>query len=162
MKKISIVKKLGIMISGSILLAACAHTNMPNDENAAHSSNVALAEAASSVSESLTQLGATEQAARPPINVTEAPNPASYGMEMPTSIDWDGPIGPLVQQIANATNYKLKVLGKSPAIPIIVSISAKNTPIGDVLRNAGYQSAKKAAIVVFPSTHTIELRYANS
>lgn len=146
-----------------MLITACAHNPfMPADESEAKSSNVALAEAAESVSESLTQLGATEQAANPPVNVAEAPTPASYGMEMPTSIDWDGPVGPLVQQIANATNYKLKVLGKPPSIPIIVSVSAKNTPIGNVLRDVGYQSGKKAAIVVFPSTHTIELRYANS
>jgi defect-in-organelle-trafficking protein DotD len=119
----------------------------------------ALAEAAVSVRQSLTDLGEIEQAAYPPQSVAEVPDPSTYGMNIPTSIDWDGPIQPLAQQIANAANYKLRVLGRRPSIPVIVSVSAHNEPLGDILRDVGYQSKNRAQIVVFPSTHVIELRY---
>ena len=161
--------KLLLIASGCILLGACSTTptNYSNENSTdlqaeayqMAQANVSLAEAAGSVSQSLTDLGATEQSAYPPQSVSSPPSPASYGMGMTTSIDWNGPIQPIVQQIANATHYKLKVQGKAPSIPVIVSVNAKNKPMGDVLRNIGYQAGKKAKVVVFPSSHTIELRY---
>ncbi len=165
--------KLLFVTCSCLLLAACAtheQTNVSGPTSTdlqaeayqmAHA-NVALAEASGSVSQSLTELGATEQAANPPQSVSSPPNPSSYGMGMTTSIDWNGPVQPIVQQIANATHYKLKVLGKAPSIPVIVSVDAKNKPMGDVLRNIGYQTGKRANVVVFPSSHTIELRYEKS
>jgi defect-in-organelle-trafficking protein DotD len=160
------IKSLTIL-SSCFLLSACAtqhydqrHTqSIPTENNLAY---VTLAEAAASVSQSITSLGETEQAAHPPASVREPPQPETYGMGIPTSIDWDGPIEPLIQQIANAANYKLRVLGSPPAIPVIVSISAKDTAIGDILRDIGYQSGQQAQVVVFPSTRIIELRYAKS
>ncbi len=154
--------RVSIIISFCLLLVACAKVpyNDINTANANHEAYLALAEAADSVSQSLTQLGETEQAAYPPININIPPDPSVYGMQIPSSIDWNGPIEPLIQQIANATSYKLKILGKSPAIPVIVSISAHDTSMGDILRNIGYQGKNRAHVVIFPSTRTIELRYA--
>jgi len=75
-------------------------------------------------------------------------------------IDWAGPIEPLVARLARASGYRLRLLGVRPAVPIMVTITTKNTPMGDVLRNAGYQANERATIIVFPARHTIELRYA--
>jgi defect-in-organelle-trafficking protein DotD len=172
-------KITAIMVS-CLILSACSsyhhsfsHDNVYTDEemnrihaqqiNASdHRAYAALAESASSVGQSLAHLAQTEQAAYPPKSVTTPPNPASYGMGMKASIDWNGPVQPVVQQLANAANYKLRVLGKAPAVPIVVSVSAKNASVGNILRNVGYQSKKRAKIVVYPSTHTVELRYADS
>ena len=90
----------------------------------------------------------------------QPPDPATYGMAIPISLTWSGPVEALVRQIADSTHYKLRVLGESPAIPILVSITAKNKIMGDVLRDAGYQCGKRAKIIVFPSTRIIELQYA--
>ncbi len=159
--------KLLVVILGSLVLTACS--SQPSSSTALQAeayetanANVSLAEAAGSVSESLNQLGATMQSAYPPKSVSQPPSPTSYGMGMTTSIDWNGPIEPIVQQIANATHYQLQVLGAAPSIPVIVSVQAKNTPMGDILRNIGYQGGNKASVVVFPSRHVIELRYANN
>lgn len=121
-----------------------------------------LAEAASSVSQSLVNLNKIQEAVTPPPPTFVPPDPANYGMANLVSIDWSGPIEPLIQQIAEATGYKVRIIGNQPAIPVMVYISAKNTPIGDVLRDAGYQCNDKADIVVFPSTKVIELRYAKA
>lgn len=155
-RKFLVIFVCGLMITG------CTKAPQTQPDPSTYDAYVALSEAADSVSQSLTQLGATEQAAYPPQSVSPPPSPASYGMSMPTSINWNGPIEPLVQQIAHATNYKLNVLGKAPAIPIIVAIAAKDTPIGNILRDAGYQCHNRASIVVFPSAREIELRYATT
>ena len=151
--------KFFTLLACSLALCACAKTSQ---EPANSKSYLSLQEAATSVSHSIVKLDATEQAAYPPQSVSEPPEPASYGMAIPASIDWNGPVQPLVQKIADATNYKLRVLGKAPAIPVLISISTEKQPMGDILRNAGYQCGKRAQVVVFPSTHTIELRYAKS
>jgi len=53
----------------------------------------------------------------------------------------------------------IKVLGTPPAIPILVMVTQQNMPLGDILRDIGYQANKRARIIVFPSRHVIELRY---
>lgn len=118
-----------------------------------------LAEAASSISQSLLNLAEIQQANTPPPPGYASPNPASYGMANLVSIDWAGPIEPIVNQIARATGYQVRVLGNPPAVPIMIFIAAKNTPIGNVLRDIGFQSHQKATIVVFPNSKVIELRY---
>ncbi len=86
---------------------------------------------------------------------------AEGGMGFTADIDWTGPVEPLIRKIADMADYKLKVLGTTPAIPIIVSISQNQAVIADILKNAGMQSGKRANIVVFPANRVIELRYAN-
>lgn len=120
---------------------------------------VKLAEAAASVSQSLNSLAENQQATTPIPAGFKAPDPSDYGMSNLVSISWSGPIEPLIQQIAKAAGYNVKVLGKEPAIPILVDVAADNEPLGRVLQNAGYQAGTGADIVVFPRTKIIELRY---
>ncbi len=120
-----------------------------------------LAEAANSASKSLNDLAEIELAVSPPPPSYHPVDPASYGMANLISVDWAGPVETIAQKIANSTGYILKTFGTEPAIPILVFISAKNRPIGDVLRDLGYQVHRKATIVVYPDTRVIELRYAS-
>ena len=57
------------------------------------------------------------------------------------------------------TRYKLKVLGATPSIPVVVSITASNSVVADILKDAGLQAGKKANLVVYPGSRIIELRY---
>ena len=65
----------------------------------------------------------------------------------------------MIDKIASMTNYRVKVLGNEPPIPILVSISAKKTVIADILQNASLQAGKRAHILVFPESRLIEVRY---
>ena len=156
----------GLLVATSLLLGACTDVNQfaptANTPEAADPAEAKLAEAAQSVNNSLLNLNAIQQAVTPPPKTFQPPDPASYGMENLVSIDWTGPIEPLLQQIAKSTHYRVKVIGKRPAIPVMVQVYEKNQPIGDILRNVGYQSVQRADIVVFPRSHTIELRYKNT
>lgn len=151
-----------LALISTLLLSACASNTIDkakSAQNEGDSSQITLAEAASSVSESLVNLAATEQAAYHPVSAHPAPDPVSYGMGGKASIDWSGPVEPVVKQISDATNYQLKVMGKSPAIPIIVTVNTKEEIIGNILSNIAYQCGKRADVVVYPQTHVIELRY---
>ena len=79
-----------------------------------------------------------------------------------TSIDWSGPVEPLINQIARAANYRVRVLGVPPAIPVLVTLYDKNRMLADVLRDVGYQCGRRATVVVYPESRVIELRYAKN
>lgn len=151
-----------LALMSALLLGACASDTLDKAkpaQNEGDSSQITLAEAASSVSQSLVNLAATEQAAYRPVTAHPSPDPVSYGMGGKTSIDWSGPVEPVVKQISDATSYQLKIIGKNPAIPIIVTVNTKEEAIGNILSNIAYQCGKRADIVVYPQTHVIELRY---
>lgn len=151
--------KFILMLTGLILIGCTPPPEPPKVEP----SSVSLAEASYSVSRSLVSLAATAQASHPPpCDLAPGPNPASYGMGGLATIDWSGPIEPLVRQIAKVTNYRVRVLGTEPAIPVLVTIFDKNMMIGDILRDVGYQGGRRATVVVYPESQVIELRYAKN
>ena len=120
---------------------------------------VKIAESADSVSESLKELAEIERSVNPGVSLPVAPNPVCVGMEGTASIDWTGPVEPLVRRIAAASHYRVRILGPRPAIPVLVQVSTQNVPLMDILRDLTYQAQKNADIVLYPSTHVIELRY---
>lgn len=153
-------------ITLSALTLACAsgcstHPKIAiiNNTQGSQVAETKLADAADSISQSLQELAAIEKASHPLAKIPPPPEPNMIGMGQIASIDWSGPIGPLVHKIGKATNYKVHVLGTAPAIPILVSISAKDTPLSDILRDAGFQCGNKASIAIYPASKIIELRY---
>lgn len=143
------------------ILMSCAMPKPPRGYDISKS-EASLAEASYAVSRSIVDLAETEQAAHPLPPLAPPPSPASYGMGGLASIDWSGPVQPLLRQIAKASGFRLMVLGTAPAIPVLVSIFQKNAMLGDILRNIGYQCGVRATVVVFPENRTIELRYAKN
>lgn len=155
--------KVGFLILIFLLMTSCTSTTttttMIYDTKNADAS---LAEASYSVSRSLVDLAETAQAAHPIPNLAPPPSPATYGMGGLTTVDWSGPVEPLVRQIAAVANYRVVVCGTEPAIPVIVTIYEKNAMLGDILRNVGYQCGRRATVTVFPGSRVIELRYAKN
>jgi len=143
----------------ALILSACASVPPPPTLD---SSDHSLAEASYSVSRSISSLSETAQATLPPQSAPPAVNPSSYGMGQLTSIDWSGPVEPLVRQIAKTANYRVNVLGRPPGIPVLVSVYDKNRMLGDVLRDVAYQCGRRASIVVYPGSQVIEIRYAKN
>jgi defect-in-organelle-trafficking protein DotD len=152
---------LCLIILLSALLCACASSKSSQNYDISKTDN-SLAEASYSVSRSIVELAETAQAAHPLPKLAPPPSPATYGMSALTSIDWSGPVEPLLKQIAKAGNYRLRVLGTSPAIPIIATMYVKNAMLGDILRDVGYQCGRRASVVIFPGSQVIELRYAKN
>jgi defect-in-organelle-trafficking protein DotD len=156
--------KFGIITAAlcfALGLGGCTSIKASVPNKKADPTSSSLAESASSVSQSIVNLAQTEQAANP-VGAGPAPDPSSYGMGATTSIDWSGPIAPLVQKIAQATHYRLKIIGKEPAIPVLVTVLANNEKIGNILLDVGFQAGKRASVVVYPSTQVIQLRYSGN
>jgi len=154
--------KMGLctLITTLLFLTACTSSFTKNHEPPA--SQQSLAEASYSVSRSIVHLGEIAQASHPLPVLDAPPSPSSYGMGGTTSVDWSGPIEPLVKQIAKAADYRLVVMGNPPAIPVIVTIYVKNVPLADILRDVGYQGGRRATVVIYPENRTIELRYSKN
>jgi len=125
-----------------------------------HKTERQIAQAAESISDSLLKLAAIQQAATPPVKGHKLPPTVIPGLMRLGTIEWSGPIGPLVERIAMASSFKYSALGHAPAIPVLVNISAKNQPLASILRNAAYQAGKKAMVSINSDERTIELRYA--
>lgn len=152
-----------------LLLTGCktttATTSSTSISNGTSSNEVSdpataqLAEAATSISQSLTDLKAIAKASAPIINNKRLPYPTSTDMMELASVDWSGPIEPLLQRIANLCDYKLRVIGARPAIPVLVTIAARNTPVSYILRDANFQAGTRASVLSYPAIRVIELRY---
>jgi defect-in-organelle-trafficking protein DotD len=142
----------------AMAIAACAPPQPPPTKLDAASAS--LAEASYSVSRSIVSLSETAQAAHPIPDLGPAPNPLSYGMAGLTSVDWSGPIEPLVKQLAKSANYRVRVLGRAPAIPVLVTVYDKNMMLADIFRDVGYQAGRRASVVIYPDERVVELRYA--
>lgn len=130
--------------------------------NDPRTAEIKLANAADSIKKSLAELAEIERASHPQAKLSSPLDPNITGMNQLASIDWSGPIEPFVRKLAEASKYKLNVLGTPPGIPILISISVKDTLLADVLRNANFQCGNKANIVVYPASRIMELRYVKS
>lgn len=154
-------KKMAYIACLTALLMGCSSTKPPEDvPQTKDIANSTLAEAATSVSRSLVELAQIQQAANRLTPVEADPAPSSYGMGAISSVDWSGPIEPLIEHLAEITGYKVRVTGVSPAIPVLVTVYSQNVPVADILRDAAYQCGKRAQVIVYPESKTLELRYA--
>lgn len=144
-----------------ILLSACALSPV-SKPTVLNETEGSLAEASYSVSRSISALSETAQAAHPYALLDNPPNPASYGMDGLSSVDWSGPAETLVKQLAKAANYRMRILGTAPAIPVLVTIYDKNRMLADILRDVSFQCGRRAEVVVFPESRVIEMRYAKN
>lgn len=164
MRKIYI-RTIICIILGSNLLGCSSALKTPAQANAAKVPYNSLVEqelvsAAKKIEASLALLASTQEENQVPLLNTSPLITPEGGMSGTADIDWTGPIEPLIRTLADMTDYKVKILGNPPGIPIIVSISQEEAVIADILKNAGMQAGKRANIVVFPANRVIELRYA--
>ena len=118
-----------------------------------------LAQAATSVGNSLSQLSAIAVATHPKVKLGSPVNARSVGLAQQASLNWTGPVKPLLKHLATTGHYKLRVIGKTPSVPVVVAIDAKNQTLAQILRNVKYQVSNRATILLYPKAKVIELRY---
>ena len=156
-------KKFTVFFLTAILLCGCATGqyrkppyNAPSDD-----ATIKLAEAAHSVSNSMLQMERTEKVLFPRNSDNTLTIPSCYALRTHASVDWSGPIAEVTGRVAKEAHYRMHVLGKSPAIPILISLNMKDKSLAEILRNIDYQAGQKAFIRVYPNSQVVELRYAN-
>ena len=156
--------KLVLLFMLYLALAACTPVtykkppyNAPSDD-----ATIKLAEAATSVSGSMLEMARVEKVVIPPSADNIQTIPSSQTLLTHASVDWAGPIGDLTERLAKAANFRLRVLGHPPAIPVLISLNAKDRSLAEILRDIDYQAGKKASIHVYPNSQVVELRYAKT
>ena len=158
----SFLSTISISVMSLIFISACSTPMMkkPPLNGPSDDASIKLAEAATSISHSMMKMARVEKVLLP----NEANNtvniPSSYNLQTHANIDWNGPIEDLLQRIAHAAHYRLRVLGSAPAIPLLINLNSNDESLAEILRNIDYQAGNKAYIHVYPSQQVIELRYA--
>jgi defect-in-organelle-trafficking protein DotD len=158
-------KCLSVFALSLLLLTGCAKKTTlkkPPQNAPADDASIKLAEAANSVSTSLLELARIEKVTKKDTGQKKLVNVMSYNLEARASVDWSGPVEELVERLAKASFYKIRVLGRQPAIPVLVSVTASDKTLVSILRNIDYQIGNKADIRVYPRRKMIELRYAKA
>src|SRR3990167_7544914 len=94
---------------------------IPTDRVPAHTtdeqSQEHIADAATAVGQSLQELSAVQMTIHPPQKLAKPFDAHAIGMDKMASLNWTGPVEPALQKIADATRYRLTVIGKKPTIP---------------------------------------------
>ena len=111
------------------------------------------------VSAALQTLASVEQARNPGANLQMPPS-APVELRRIVSVDWTGPIEPIVQTLADRAGYQLQVNGGKPPVPVVVSLTAREKSVIEVLRDLGLQAGQRADVVVDPDRRIVELNYA--
>jgi defect in organelle trafficking protein DotD len=124
--------------------------------------DVVLIQASDTVTQALTMLSRS--------NLTSEKKPfmqnvtldylTSIGLDNITTVHWVGPFEPLVKQLAMGAHYHVRVLGKAPVTPCLVTVHMSDVPVGNILYQIGYQVNQQARMVLMAHSKTIEIRYA--
>lgn len=77
----------------------------------------------------------------------------------PITVDWQGPLEPLIQDLAARAGYSFRMTGRAPANARMISVVANEEPLFGIIRRVGAMVHDHADIAFNPSTRTIELRY---
>lgn len=123
-------------------------------------SNNKLAQAAASVSESLAELARIQRSVHEVKQFKSDPNLVRIQAGR-VSIDWTGPVETLLGKIAQSTDIHYRTIGTKPPLPIIVSVTANDVLVSDLIRDVAYKIQAQAAISL-SKDKVLELRYFRS
>ncbi|MCP0914587.1 type IVB secretion system lipoprotein DotD [Legionella sp. 27cVA30] len=154
--------KLVMLFLACTILAGCttASYKKPPYNEPSDDATIKLAEAANSVSDSMLEMARIEKTILPANKDNTLTIPNAFNLQARATVDWSGPIQELTARVAKAAHYRLRVLGREPAIPVLISLNAKDQSLAEILRDIDYQAGKKASIYVYPNSQVVELRYA--
>lgn len=118
-----------------------------------------LADAADRAATSLEQLAAVEQSRSPGVAVAPVSD-APLELRRAVTVNWVGPVEPLVKNLADRTSYNFVVVGATPPVPVVISLDVENKPVIEALRDIGLQMGLRADIRIDGNSRSIEIHYA--
>lgn len=80
---------------------------------------------------------------------------------VPMAVEWNGPIGILLEAISDLGGYEFEVVGNPPDGQGIVSITAWNEPLFGVAVRAGYLVPGRAGVALDPADGNLEPHWAS-
>lgn len=118
-----------------------------------------LAEAAERAEAALTALAMMRASASPP-RVPDVPVEVPVSLQRRVTVDWIGPVETLAEVLAGRAGYRFVMSGAAPARPVMVSVSARDVPLIEVLRDTGLQAGNAATLAVDAGRRTVRLDWA--
>ena len=118
-----------------------------------------IRETAITASKSIQSLSVLEHASKPDVKKKPAPNPIKTGLDQRVTIEWTGPVEPLLSKLAKNAHYRVNFLGQKPVAPILVSVNRSNAYMADVIQDVAYQVQRFADLSIVSSEKLLELRY---
>jgi hypothetical protein len=159
------MKKLIIpSMSAAVLMSACTMTTPGSQVDPIPEIDRQIAEAVETSARANEAIAQVEVA-------TAAPERAGPGQNVPpgvvlppeavqpVTVDWQGAIEPLLEEMATRAGYAFSVTGDAPVNPMMISITANEEPLFGVVRRAGAMAHGYADIAFNPAAKTIEVRY---
>ena len=120
------------------------------------SAGMRLAEAAERAEAALTALAMMRAADSPP-PVPDVPVEVPAALQRRVTVDWIGPVESLAEALAGRAGYRFVIGGAAPARPVVISVSARDVPLIEVLRDAGLQAGAAATLIVNANERTVRL-----
>jgi defect-in-organelle-trafficking protein DotD len=151
-----------ILISTLFLVACQSLLPQPHKAKEMTQSDQAMidtAQAAVSISHNLTELGLAQRNEQGMLKRESEVSDLPLVLSRLVSIDWAGPVEPLIKQLADGAQLRVKVIGVAPAIPVTVGLHKRDTSVYQILQDLRGQVGNRAEIVVYPSSGVIELHY---
>lgn len=158
---------LALTLASGAFLAGCAHAPKKAPKIPPITAvDRAIAEAVTTSSNANQAIAEVEVATAAP----KRPGPGATlppGVKMPSelaqdmTIDWQGRIEPLLEAIAERIGYRFTVIGRAPANPVIISVTAKDESVANLVRRVGNLIHDHGDVVLNPRSRNIELRYGS-
>lgn len=160
MKKIHVIS---LLLTG-VVLSACGDTTMREESPPIEEIDTIIADAVDSSANANRAIAQVEVATSSPVRASPQPSvPPTVVLPpeavQPVTLDWQGPIEPLIRDLAARAGYSFRTTGQPPANMKMVSIVANEEPLFGVIRRAGAMANEFADIVFNPANRTIEIRY---
>ncbi len=153
---------LGVVIC-CLLLVSCMFTPPPPSPPPPElTAKAQLATTSTAIDHSVISLYEVERARKPEnlfIKADTYPEPVYPSLSRKLNVDWSGPVEPLLAEIAMYTQYRVKVIGHAPAIPVLVNLTDDHITAHELIRHAQAQVYLRADILIFPESGVIELHY---
>lgn len=156
------MKKILLFLTLTIVLGASACVPRKVDQQLVATPDpigLRVASAVDRASAALQTLASVEQARNPNAAIAAAPY-APQELRRTVSMNWNGPIEPVMRALADRAGYQFQMNGDVPPAPVVVNIQAKQKSVVEVLRDAGLQAGSRADVVVDTERHIVELNYA--
>lgn len=154
---------LAIAVSG-LMLSGCATS--PEVDVQVDPAVVKLSKAADEISESYRTLSYAESARVSKTGIGKSLDyaiedfPEAWHKEVVLKEDYYGELEPFLRGLSRLVGYdEPQIVGKSPVIPITVSLNRSKKPLAEFLVDASYQAGGRALVVLDADHNRIQVTY---
>lgn len=148
----------GVMVISSLSACADMHSPRPQLVGEPDAVDLRLADAADRSTRALETLAAVEQSRVPNVGAAYMPN-VPPELKKAVTFNWSGPAEPLLQSLAGKIGYNFNTVGARPVTPLVVTMSAQNKPVAEVLRYIGLQLGTRGDLRLDADRRTVEIAY---